>query len=120
MLGRALFYGAGAGKRPTASAIVADMIDILSNTSQSRKLPEWRRANEEEIATVEDYTCPHCFLIEGCPMCAAKAKQALGSEHVVMLDGRFVIVSAPTTKSTAVEALRAFGLEPTLVLPVLE
>ena len=120
MLGRALFYGAGAGKRPTASAIVADMIDILSNTSQSRKLPEWRRANEEEIATVEDYTCPYCFLIEGCPMCAAKAKQALGSEHVVMLDGRFVIVSAPTTKSTAVEALRTFGLEPTLVLPVLE
>ena len=53
-------------------------------------------------------------------MCAAKAKQALGSEHVVMLDGRFVIVSAPTTKSTAVESLRAFGLEPTLVLPVLE
>ena len=35
MLGRALFYGAGAGKLPTASAVVADIIDILSNKRSS-------------------------------------------------------------------------------------
>ena len=36
MLGRALFYGAGAGKLPTASAVVADIIDILSAESLAK------------------------------------------------------------------------------------
>ena len=33
MLGDALFYGRGAGKLPTASAVVADVIDIVKNKS---------------------------------------------------------------------------------------
>ena len=39
-LGDAMFYGAGAGKRPTASAVVADVIDAVKHT-KARKYLDW-------------------------------------------------------------------------------
>lgn len=39
-LGDAMFYGAGAGKRPTASAVVADIIDAVKHT-KARKYLDW-------------------------------------------------------------------------------
>ena len=121
MLGRALFYGAGAGKLPTASAVVADIIDILSHRANGRMLPKWRPATEDDIADASDYSCRRCFLIEGCPMCAAKAKTALNTEDCVFVeDGKFAVVSAPMTEKDASAALAATGLQPVFCLPVLD
>lgn len=39
-LGDAMFYGAGAGKRPTASAVVADVIDAVKHV-KARKYLDW-------------------------------------------------------------------------------
>ncbi|MDR0952435.1 MAG: homoserine dehydrogenase [Oscillospiraceae bacterium] len=39
-LGDAMFYGAGAGARPTASAVVADVIDAVKH-SKARKYLDW-------------------------------------------------------------------------------
>ncbi|MGI5978139.1 MAG: homoserine dehydrogenase [Oscillospiraceae bacterium] len=39
-LGDAMFYGAGAGKRPTASAVVADVIDAVKHL-KARKYLDW-------------------------------------------------------------------------------
>ncbi|MEG1190966.1 MAG: homoserine dehydrogenase [Oscillospiraceae bacterium] len=39
-LGNAMFYGAGAGARPTASAVVADVIDAVKH-SHARKYLDW-------------------------------------------------------------------------------
>lgn len=39
-LGDAMFYGAGAGKRPTASAVAADIIDAVKHT-KARKYLDW-------------------------------------------------------------------------------
>lgn len=39
-LGNAMFYGAGAGRRPTASAVVADVIDAVKHT-KARKYLDW-------------------------------------------------------------------------------
>lgn len=41
MLGDAMFYGSGAGKLPTASAVVADVIDALRRTENAPV--EWKR-----------------------------------------------------------------------------
>lgn len=41
MLGDAMFYGSGAGKLPTASAVVADIIDIVRHKEEHIPL-EWR------------------------------------------------------------------------------
>lgn len=39
-LGNTMFYGAGAGKRPTASAVVADVIDAVKHV-RARKYLDW-------------------------------------------------------------------------------
>ena len=121
MLGRALFYGAGAGKLPTASAVVADIIDVLSNKTAERKLPVWKIAKEDEIASSEDYVCRRAYLVEGCIRCAEKAKAAFESEECVMLEGgRFVVVSAPMSEKKASAAFAGTGLEAIVSLPVLD
>ncbi len=45
MLGSAMFYGRGAGKRPTASAVVADVVDAVRHTGVNVPI-EW---DEEKI-----------------------------------------------------------------------
>lgn len=42
-VGDVLFYGAGAGKRPTASAVVSDIIDIIMYRDEKRPNLEWVR-----------------------------------------------------------------------------
>lgn len=44
-LGDTMFYGAGAGKRPTASAVVADVIDAVKHM-RARKYLDWDDAPE--------------------------------------------------------------------------
>lgn len=121
MLGRALFYGAGAGKLPTASAVVADIIDVLSHRADERKLPQWKNATAADVADADAYACRRCYLIEGCPKCAAKAKTAFKTEDCVFVeDGKFAVVSAPMTAKDAAVALASTGLNPVFCLPVLD
>jgi homoserine dehydrogenase len=121
MLGRALFYGAGAGRLPTASAVAADIIDIFTHRAEERKLPVWMPATEADLADPADYVCRYCYLIEGCPKCAAKAKAALETEACEFVsEGKFAVISRPMTKGQADEALAKAGLEAELSLPVLD
>ncbi len=121
MLGRALFYGAGAGKLPTASAVVADILDILSGRSNDRRLPHWTVAGEDDMADAASLSCRRVYVFEGCPRCKAKAKAALASEVSVWLsDRKFAVVSSKMTATAADAAITATGLCPILSLPVLE
>ncbi len=121
MLGRALFYGAGAGKLPTASAVVADILDILSGRSTDRRLPHWQVAGENDMANADSFFCRRVYLFEGCPRCEAKAKAALTSEDSVWLsDRKFAVVSSKMTATAADAAISSTGLCPVLSLPVLD
>ena len=121
MLGRALFYGAGAGKLPTASAVVADILDVLSHRASERRLPAWRVAAENDAADAKDFVCRRCYVIEGCSRCAEKAKAALQTEESVALEGgRFAVVSSRMTQTDADAAIAATGLKPLFCLPVLD
>lgn len=121
MLGRALFYGAGAGKLPTASAIVADILDILSGRSTDRRLPHWTVAGESDIANAASLSCRRVYLFEGCPRCEAKAKAALASEDSVWLGERkFAVISSKMTATDADAAIAETGLCPIFSLPVLD
>ncbi len=121
MLGRALFYGAGAGKLPTASAVVADIMDILSNRSSERKLPQWKTATADMVADADDYTARRCYLFEGCQRCAEKAQKALSSEICEWIeDGKFAIISASMSAKDATAAVASTGFSPIFCLPVLD
>ena len=60
-LGEALFYGQGAGRLPTASAVVADVIECaLSTESISRSAP--RRKSDRTLIRAHD-ACQVCALV---------------------------------------------------------
>ncbi len=121
MLGRALFYGAGAGKLPTASAVVADIIDILSHRAEERSLPGWQSATEEDCIDAKALSCRRCYVIKGCSRCAEKAEKALRADGYQELeDGKFVLLSAPMTDAEAKEAMDAAGLCVLCSIPVLD
>lgn len=48
-LGECMFYGAGAGKLPTASAVVADVIDAARHADRRRAI-DWEAAGEDCLA----------------------------------------------------------------------
>ena len=52
-LGECMFYGAGAGKRPTASAVVADVIDAVKHR-KARKYLGWDEAEPDYLVDARD------------------------------------------------------------------
>ena len=119
MLGRAFFYGAGAGKLPTASAVVADILNAVS-PAENLQLPTWR------VATKADYASPalrrvrRCFVLSGCANCAEKTKPFFGYDSYIVRDGRLEFLSRPMTEAEANEALDACGKKLLWFMPVLD
>jgi homoserine dehydrogenase len=62
MLGDSLFYGRGAGKLPTASAVCADIIDAaFTNASHAKKLI-WAAADDNDIADISAVKVKRCII----------------------------------------------------------
>ena len=85
MVGEVMFYGPGAGKLPTASAVVADIIDIIANRNTEVKPILWESASTEDMADFGAYTCRRLFILKGdkssLPACfaGAEAQEADGA-----------------------------------------
>ncbi len=65
MVGDVMFYGPGAGKLPTASAVVADIIDIIANRDAEVKPIVWESACASDMADFASYTCPRLLIFRG-------------------------------------------------------
>ena len=76
MVGEVMFYGPGAGKLPTASAVCADIVDAIAHADGSIKLPEFKIADASDIADIESYSCKRFFVFDKCPECALDVKTA--------------------------------------------
>ena len=61
MVGEVMFYGPGAGKLPTASAVVGDIIDVASGIGGTVKRPYFTDAAADDVADFADYTCARYF-----------------------------------------------------------
>lgn len=57
-IGEAMFYGPGAGKLPTASAVVGDMIDAVWHKDSRRGL-DWVDAQPESMLPMEELALPY-------------------------------------------------------------
>lgn len=68
MVGDVMFYGPGAGKLPTASAVVADIIDIIANADGELRSIDWVQATPEELCPFESYSTRRMFIFEGTDM----------------------------------------------------
>ena len=121
MLGRALFYGAGAGKLPTASAVVADIVNIANGASRTNRL-HWEVASAEDMAAVEARTCRRCFVMEGCAKCAEKTKAIFGYEtyEVDEKSGTYAFISQPMNDKEATAAIAESKKTLCWTMPVLD
>ena len=64
MVGEVMFYGPGAGKLPTASAVVADIIDIIENRDNSPAPIKWSVADAGDIADLSEYSCRRVLVLD--------------------------------------------------------
>ena len=64
MVGEVMFYGPGAGKLPTASAIVGDLVDVMGHTPAGVHSPVWEDATATDVADPEDYACRHLVVLD--------------------------------------------------------
>ncbi|MCL2884357.1 MAG: homoserine dehydrogenase [Oscillospiraceae bacterium] len=61
-IGDVIFYGRGAGKMPTASAVVADVIDEVKHL-KARKYLFWEKGDPTRVAPVGEHAC--AWLLRG-------------------------------------------------------
>ena len=64
MLGDAMFYGRGAGKLPTASAVVADIIDIAKSKENDPCFPVLIEASDSDLADFNSYKCKNLLIFD--------------------------------------------------------
>ena len=99
MVGDVMFYGPGAGKLPTASAVVADIIDIIANRDSEVKPIVWSPAQADDLADFSAYACPRVLIAsdeEG-----AKALRAMSARQLVSFDGITAILTDAMTEAEA-------------------
>ena len=103
MVGDVMFYGPGAGKLPTASAVVADIIDIIANRSTDVKPIIFEPACEADIADFGAYSCKRVFITR------SQTNALIGK--TVELDGVYGTMTDYMTENEADELTKALGNE---------
>ena len=97
VLGDVMFFGAGAGKLPTASAVVSDVVDCVKHKGKN-VMTIWSSV-KQELGDTFDETRRFFVRIKGDDVQAAKA--AFGEGQVVKVDGingEFGFVTEPMTE----------------------
>ena len=60
-VGEVMFYGKGAGKMPTASAVVADVIDCAKHL-HARKYVDWVDGDDDYVVTPDEKTRLYVYI----------------------------------------------------------
>lgn len=100
MLGTTMYYGSGAGKLPTASAVVADIIEAAQNADRNVPMG-W---NDERLAIADMDTSAHRYFVRIAGNAAKKHSQvekAFGLVKVIELDGmdEFAVLTGKLTEA---------------------
>ncbi len=81
MVGKVMFYGPGAGKYPTASAVVADVIDAAKHL-EARKYIDWKDAGKEAVADISEFVSKFYVRLSG-ESARSAVTQAFGSVEFI-------------------------------------
>jgi len=98
MVGDVMFYGPGAGKLPTASAVVADIIDIIANRDANVKPIAWADATQDNMSDFAAYSCCRVLIAEGDGDLLPSAVKKTATQ-MVRLEGVTAVVTAPMTEA---------------------
>ncbi|MBQ3483625.1 MAG: homoserine dehydrogenase [Clostridia bacterium] len=110
MLGECMFYGKGAGKLPTASAVVADIIDIAAHENGVERAPVFVPATEADYADFASYRTRSCFSFVTAADAEAKIRAAFGAVQTVKVGERIAFISDEMSEAEAEAAAAKTGL----------
>lgn len=82
-IGDVMFYGQGAGKLPTASAVVADVMEAVARKNDPHKYPDWAAGDRNLLATTEERTCRWYVRVGGA---AERLKDAVKDTELISDD----------------------------------
>lgn len=85
MVGDLMFFGAGAGKLPTASAVVADVIDCVKHAGRN-VMTVWSE-NKLELGSTSDEVRRFFVRVKGNVSETAEVEEAFGRVETVTVDG---------------------------------
>ena len=99
MVGEVMFYGKGAGKLPTASAVVADIIDIVAHRGKEGiPAPKFKVATEADYADFSASVCRSCFAFANGAGVADKIRAVFGEVETVTVGDRIAFIGAEMTE----------------------
>ncbi len=119
MVGEVMFYGPGAGKLPTASAVVSDIIEATH--ADPTVAPVWTDAVAEDIWELGEYACRSLVVFDA-PSEAAEALAAHfgGAEALHTEAGRLSFVTPCLTERETTERIATAGYPSITRLRVLD
>ena len=106
-VGNVMFYGAGAGKLPTASAVVADIVDAVKHNERSKKI-FWEKPSENIMA--DKNSKKFSYFIRTTDS-AENVQKIFGKCEFVdnIVDNESAFVTEPLTQSEADEKAAKLG-----------
>lgn len=110
MVGTLMFYGSGAGKLPTASAVVADMMEIAGN--MNRNIPMGWSDERQELSPVTEARFSYFLRVEGrLEEKRAEIEAAFGPSRFAELPGmdEFAVLTGEMTEEHYRKVSAAFG-----------
>ncbi len=93
-LGDVMFYGKGAGKLPTASAMVSDLVDVAKHKGTNIRII-WAEAEDGYLLNGEEQEYSYYLRISGTPAGFEKYKATV----IDGTDGEFAIIIPPVSES---------------------
>ena len=90
MVGEVMFYGPGAGKLPTASAVVADIVDIIAKRDVAPSAIGWVDASESDLADIDEYVCQRLVITEEDGKKAAYVTEAISEREAKAISAKAV------------------------------
>ena len=109
MVGQVMFYGPGAGKLPTASAVTGDLVDIMAHTPAGIISPVWEDAASDEIANPEDYVCRHLVVLDAPASAGDDLAARFNFREVCFETGRFAFITAEMSEADVKAKIAAAG-----------
>lgn len=110
VLGDVMFYGSGAGKLPTASAVVSDMVDAIKHLNEN-VLIDWS-VDKLELTDIKDSEKKFFVRMSGDADAQKEAvEKAFGNVEIIRLDevsGEFAFITDTMTEGKYEEAAKAF------------
>lgn len=102
-----MFFGRGAGKLPTAAAVVADVVKCIKLGTVSRSIP-WSR----EVLKPENYLdYTNRFLVRLPENTSEETQKLFRPEQILhgVVDGEMAVITAPMTEAEYLEAEKTCG-----------